>query len=137
MRRTLGILISPLDQLAPRVRRTGFAVLVTVALAVFVAIGFGYGPIFTSDGRRWHTLALALIELDLNPIAFVAQYGTINHLQIGDFSQFEGPTYFYILYFYVLAFVEGVSGGHWITGPVLLNATAQAATTGLGMMCHC
>jgi hypothetical protein len=134
MRRTLGIFLSPLDQLTRPFRLIVFAILVSAAFAVFVAIGFGYGPIFTSDGRRWHLLALALIELDLNPVPFVAQYGTINHLQIADFSQFEGPTYFYILYFYVLAFIETVSGGHWMTGHVLLNAVAQAGTAGLSMM---
>jgi hypothetical protein len=84
---------------------------------VCLVVAYGFGPLFTSDGKRDLAFAEALINVNFNALKYVEATNSL----LADFDM-RAPVLPYIVYIYLLAICKSLAGGYWLHLLVFINA---------------
>ena len=91
--------------------------ILTVALGAWYTVyGFWYGPFFSDDGYRDVAYSRALIELGYSPLRYLREAQAMSG------HPHTVPLAGYMIYVYVLAVLQSLTGAQWMSSLVLANA---------------
>jgi hypothetical protein len=112
------ILLIENSELSKRQLSWLFWLLSAAFFCVCLTVAYGYGPLFTSDGKRDLAFAEALINVNFDAFRYV---NATKELKL-DFD-FRGPVLPYIVYIYLLAICKLIAAAYWLHLLVFINAT--------------